>query len=605
MLNFREEFIKYLNEKYVDIFCEDITRFLEKNNQKILIVSRSITDLTALDNDDPDFQFKVKIETEYFYNLNTVTSIFVLEYKCKLDNGISELRLLDINHASKVKFKYSHTLSDSMIPYITKEKYEEYGERFAKRYYKSKWLDYPVNIDLLLNKMGLTRTISGSIDSLGKTVFKDCKVTLVTENNSERELALKKGTLIVNIKNYLLTGNETLVRSTTLHECIHWHYHKKAFEILMLLDSKYSYLDCKKYESTDPISEIFNLMEAQANAITNVVLMKKVNIENHLLEIINDANGNIEYNFRPQIDILHSFCSQMANDFNVTYTSMVKRLVVLNYDMFGALRNRNNVENFLPIDSDEILEENKSRCINREQFMVLYKNNEVLRRLIQDKIYVYVNGYVILNDKKYLEGDYPLQTLSQYAIKNIKECSICFSTIWKYHKVPLNSFSLITLNRDGQKGVCEVSIPDNEYDGIIEAIERTFEESRKKEFIKKYRVPVPNMHFSDYFSELMKKYNKTIGQLEIISGSSISTIKKYREYNYDGYSIEQVLIFASALKCYPYETHNLLDLAGFNINSESKRNEHYRHLVNECYGLGVKHWNDYLESVGEHRLNKL
>jgi len=101
-------------------------------------------------------------------------------------------------------------------------------------------------------------------------------------------------------------------------------------------------------------------MEAQANAITNVVLMKKVNIENHLLEIINDANGNIEYNFRPQIDILHSFCSQMANDFNVTYTSMVKRLVVLNYDMFGALRNRNNVENFLPIDSDEILEENKS-----------------------------------------------------------------------------------------------------------------------------------------------------------------------------------------------------------------------------------------------------
>jgi hypothetical protein len=53
--------------------------------------------------------------------------------------------------------------------------------------------------------------------------------------------------------------------------------------------------------------------------------------------------------------------------------------------MFGALRNRNNVENFLPIDSDEILEENKSRCINREQFMVLYKNNEVLRRLIQDR----------------------------------------------------------------------------------------------------------------------------------------------------------------------------------------------------------------------------
>lgn len=169
----------------------------------------------------------------------------------------------------------------------------------------------------------------------------------------------------------------------------------------------------------------------------------------------------------------------------------------------------------------------------------------------------------------------------------------------------MNSISLITLNRDGQKGICEVSIPDNEYDGIIEAVEKTFEETRKKDFIKKYRVPAPNMHFSDYFSELMKKYNKTIGQLEIISGSSISTIKKYREYNYDGYSIEQVLVFASALKCYPYETHNLLELAGFNINSESKRNEHYRHLVNECYDKGVKHWNDYLEGVGEHRLNKL
>lgn len=287
-------------------------------------------------------------------------------------------------------------MSDSMIPYITKEKYEEYGERFAKRYYNSKWLDYPVNIDILLNKMSLTRIISGAIDSLGKTVFKDCKVTIINENNTKREMTLTKGTLIVNIKNYLLTGNETLVRSTTLHECIHWHFHKKAFEILMILDSNYSYLDCKKYESTDSISEIFNLMEAQANAVTNVVLMKKVNIDNHLLKITNNAKGNIEYHFRPQIDIIHSFCSQMANDFNVTYNSMVKRLTDLNYDMFGALRNKNNVENFIPVDSDEIFDKNRSRCINREQFIVLYKNNEVLRKLIQDKVYVYVNGYVVL-----------------------------------------------------------------------------------------------------------------------------------------------------------------------------------------------------------------
>lgn len=604
MLSLKEEFIKYLNDNYLEIISKDVYKFSEDNGKKILIINRIITDLSALDSDEAEFQFKIKFDADYLYNYSTHTRTFVIEYICTLDNGIKNLKCINCTDSSNVRFKYQNELSPYLVPYINREKYEDYALRFAAKYIGKDYLKYPVDVNAIVTKMKLTKILSSGIDSLGSTVFKDCELTITSANNVSTVRKLKKGTIVVNIKNLIMTMNDNLERSTTIHECVHWHYHKKSFEILMLLNDKYKYLDCKNYTSDEPIAKIFNLMEAQANALTPIILMNKFSIEEELHNVLLAAKDNIELATIPRIDVLHKICSEMANAFEVTLNSMVKRLVALSYDEFAPLQNKNKVEHFIPVSSEKNLPDDKSRCINQEQFKVLNKNNSVLSSLLKNKTFVYVDGYVVFNDKRYLNGEYPLQHLSDYAKDHIGECSLLFNTKWSYENPSLTTFSLITLNRTGRKGVCEVSMPSSEIASIVKMVEKLYPEDRKKNFFKEFRIPTPNMHFSDYLIKLMDKYKVSIAELVIRSGCSISVIKNYRKYDYDNYTIEMVLGIAAGLRCYPYETYSLLELAGFNIDSPSKKNENYRHLIEDCYSEGIHSWNQYLESNGEHKLNR-
>ena len=101
----------------------------------------------------------------------------------------------------------------------------------------------------------------------------------------------------------------------------------------------------------------------------------------------------------------------------------------------------------------------------------------------------------------------------------------------------------------------------------------------------------------------MDKKEISIRKLAISSGCSESTIKKYRQENYDSYSIEVVLAIAAGLKCYPFHTYNLLSLAGYTIETSSKKNQIYKYLVTERYKDGIHKWNDYLAANGIPKLN--
>lgn len=603
MLSLQEEFIKYLNDNYLEIISKDVYKFLEDSGKKILIINRIITDLSALDSDEFEFQFKIKFNADFLYNYSIYTRIFIIEYICTLDNEIKDLKCISCTLSSNARFEYQNELSTSLVPYITREKYEDYALRFTAKYIGKDYHKYPVDVDAIVIKMKLTKIISGGIDSLGSTVFKDCELNITCANNVSTVRKLKKGTIVVNIRNLIITKNDNLERSTTIHECVHWHYHKKAFEILMLLNDKYKYLDCKNYTSDEPIAEIFNLMEAQANALTPIILMNKVSIEEELHKVLLTAKDNTELSTVPRIDVLHKICSEMANTFNVTLNSMTKRLVALSYDEFAPLQNKNKVEHFIPVFGERNLPDDKSRCINQEQFKVLNQNNSVLSSLLKNRTFVYADGYVVFNDKQYLNGEYPLQHLSDYAKEHISECSLLFNTKWSYKNPSLTKFSLITLNRSGRKGVCEVSMPSSEISSIVQMVEKHYPEDKKKNFFKEFRIPTPDMHFSDYLIKLMDKYQVSIAQLVTRSGCSISVIKNYRKYDYDDYTIEMVLGIAAGLRCYPYETYSLLELAGFNIETPSKKNESYRYLVEDCYNDGIRLWNQYLEKKGEHKLN--
>ncbi len=606
-MNLKEGFIAYLNDYYLDIICKDIYKYAEQNNQQILIVSRIIKDFTSLDDDEPELTFKIKIDTEYLLPPKSYTKTFVVEYKCILDDGIKELTCLGVEPAYKRKFKYDNELSKYMIPYISKTKYEEYGTRFAKKYLKDKYQEYPVDVDAIVLEMNLKTIISNdlSLATLGSTIFKNCEFPFIDFfSNEEKKEKLQKGTIIVNVRNILMTGNDNLVRSTTIHECLHWHFHKKAFEILMLLNDEYKYINCVEYKGSEQFSEMFNLMEAQANALTPVVLMDKDNVNEELYLVLSKFNNTPKLENLTRIDSLREVASELASIFRVTLNAMVKRLVSLSYDDFAPLQNKNSVKNFVPTLSEKNLSEKQSRCINEDQLKVLYEHEPVLKYLLDEKIFKFVNGYVVFNNEKYIQGEASSLELTNYAKDNISECSILFNTEWDFtRKESFNEFSVLTLNRLGREGVCYVSMPSSEISTVVKMVEKRYPEERKRRFFKDFRTPVPNKPFSDYLIYLMEKRKVTIGELVSRSGCSESSIKRYRKFDNDSYSIEVVLAIAAGLKCYPYETYNLLALAGFNIDTDSKRHKVYKCLVEDYYYAGIAAWNAYLEKHGVHKLS--
>ena len=253
MKSLKDGFIKYLNEKYIEIVENDVSNYLKRKYSEEQEIEGVITALSALDSDEEEFQFKIKFE-------DNSGEVFILEYTCFLDNGIKDLKCITCSENKIGSFEYMNCLSSCFIPFMYRDKYDIFAKRFLDNCVGGEFKGYPVNVLGISSNMGLQTIYAYNISSMGCTVFKDCKMNLRTTDGILSVKSLKKGTIIISVGNILKSGNLSLSNSTVIHECLHWHYHKKAFEILMLLNDEYSYLECKDYDSTDGINKAINLL---------------------------------------------------------------------------------------------------------------------------------------------------------------------------------------------------------------------------------------------------------------------------------------------------------------------------------------------------------
>ena len=130
-----------------------------------------------------------------------------------------------------IKLDTCYTLSQ--IPYITYDALENYAERlvydFAPALLKNPGV---ISVDNFLEYyLGLTvdfRRICYNKIVLGITAFNDGMVDIINEQGQPDQLAVMKGTVIID--NSLTTKrNEARLRFTGMHEGVHWMIHKEAF----------------------------------------------------------------------------------------------------------------------------------------------------------------------------------------------------------------------------------------------------------------------------------------------------------------------------------------------------------------------------------------
>lgn len=113
------------------------------------------------------------------------------------------------------------------------------------------------------------------------------------------------------------------------------------------------------------------------------------------------------------------------------------------------------------------------------------------------------------------------------------------------------------------------------------------------------------------FSEMLKSYMKhpvkvTQEELSERTGISVSTIHRMlaaEKMNYNP-SIQNVLACIVGLHIDCMGNQKLLELAGYNLNLETRRNRLYRQIIGLFYNASVVECNNFLEYYGEKPLTK-
>lgn len=345
---------------------------------------------------------------------------------CKLEDfAISSISIYDNEN------KPTKSMSDTLVPIIYKDQFEEEAEKFLKRNYEKALLEpIPVDPMELVENMGLTvRMVNITKDTsiFGRCYFADCETELYDiEADSMVKETISSGTILVDKQAYFLqrigTSNNTIV-----HECVHWDKHRKSFALARLYDSSLSSIGCEVNGGIQGHKEdSINWMEWQANVLAPKIQMP--------LEMFKIKTRNLISEYRSKmktyeiIDIIEPVIDQLALHYGVSRTAAKIRMIDAGYE--EALGAFNYIDGLYvkPHKARKgYLKRNNTFCIAAQDAANFCSFNTEFKNKLEENEYQYIDSHFVINNPKYVEADEKgnLQ-LTHYARNHMDECCIVF-----------------------------------------------------------------------------------------------------------------------------------------------------------------------------------
>lgn len=176
------------------------------------------------------------------------------------------------------KSKSTHQMSDSLVPIIYKEQLDKVATKFLQKYYPEVLLA-PIYLDpmVLTERLNLKvekTPITEDLSVFGQIYFRDTETVVYDpKNKTNIKIPVTCGTILVD-PNVAFQRNLGAFNNTIVHECVHWHLHKKAFALERLFNENATQIKCKVVGGTEGSnSEATKWMEWQANALAPRIQM--------------------------------------------------------------------------------------------------------------------------------------------------------------------------------------------------------------------------------------------------------------------------------------------------------------------------------------------
>ncbi|GHU48860.1 hypothetical protein FACS1894127_0460 [Clostridia bacterium] len=352
-----------------------------------------------------------------------------------LDGGLQNFRVEKVEIYSKAKCDKTTMLSDSLVPIISNEQLDAEASAFLRQYYPDALttpMELPVeqvaaNMGLTVKRIGITRNLT----IFGMTVFADTLVQYFDhENQRSRIFGVAKGTIIVD-PNVSFMRNIGCERNTIIHECVHWHKHRKYHEFAAMYDPEAKLIACRSsdqnVESKSRSDEEW--MEWHANAIAPRILMpremtllKLSEYEQEIKTLLPEAQS---------IEVADYVIDSIAKFFNVSIASAKIRLLELDYVEAAGLYNYiddHYISPFaFPVETDA---HKYTYSIGIQDSFFEYFINPDFARYIDSGSFAYVDGHYVLEDEQYVTRNaYGTLVLTDYAIEHVDECCLRFGLV--------------------------------------------------------------------------------------------------------------------------------------------------------------------------------
>ena len=346
-------------------------------------------------------------------------------------------------------------------------------------------------------------------------------------------------------------------------------------------------------------------MEWQANTLAPRILMPAVTTRMKFEELYRLYNLENQTNYAL---IYNKILVEIADTFGVSKQLAKIRLIQLGYNQYVGIDEYLGNDYYSYVAKNINLEPGDTYRIPYVDFLVATFLNKDLKKAIEEEKILYVDGFLILNNKKYVTKVANSYLINEYALNAIDECCLKFKIVHDTKKSIDKMYSMCFLCRSS-KDIIEDIPRDIVNDGkntslINEALEfKSFlEDDREDDEI------ISHLHcsFNEAFKYLYDYYEMpSDNYCAKLCGVDHKTIASYYNGTAKIPHYKTVLAICAGFNLRPRICKELLKTIRVNLSDSPFLQDHlYDMLIHTKNELGLKAWNECIKKskIGDEHL---
>lgn len=482
--------------------------------------------------------------------------------------------------------------SKSIVPIISRKDFDKEATTFLEKYYPEA-LEEPLRVpieDIAKEKLGLNviqgYRITDDFTIFGQICFSPGTVKIYDLfKTSEKEQEVPRGTILIDAYTYW-QRNSGCVNNTIAHEVYHWHRHRLYAAIKHILRNE-KFIACRcpaemsypgeKEEWTDE-----QRMEWQANNLAPRILMPI-----HTFKFkVDELYKQYDYENNPlKIAVLTCIADELASFYSVSRQSALIRMTETGYPEARSVLQAIN-------------EKDWHTYVSREDVFYEYSTNAEFHALLDSGHFKYIDGYVVINDEKYIQLDENgAATLTDYAWENLDECCLSFGWQRIRRASAKEVLPQIIFHRDNDEQ--DISKYDSKQNASVVELSKELQKKRKyfEQNEKIHKLSTVDKNCWTYIYEIITIKGTSKPHFCDLTGLGEENYRKAEKGLSNKPTVRTIVAIGVGLALDIDTVDNMLKLAGrsFMDNPEDRA---LKFCITGLSGHPIEDCNDFLESLG-------